>query len=568
VADLPVVRCAIYTRKSSDEGLEQAYNSLAAQHDACAAYIQSQKHEGWIRVRTAYDDGGFSGGNLARPALQRLFADVERGEVDIIVVYKIDRLTRSLRDFAKIADLLEKSDASFVAVTQQFNSATSMGRLTLNVLLTFAQFEREVTGDRIRDKKAASTRLGMWMGGNPALGYHAPAKKLLINPKEAEDVRYIFRRFLELRSIAELRKDLVQRGIVSKQRTLKNGASYGGAHFTWHPLNAILTNPVYVGMIRHKKVLYPGQHAAIINPALFAEVQTVLAGIADSERARRILAYPSLLKGILFDMAGERLYPTHTRKTAKHHRYYVSAFLVKRKSRTEPKNRMRVTASALEGYVIKVLADRLRDRNWLTSILPHGRGLPAAHRSAIELATDLEHQTVRNSGAIRDLVGRVEMDRITIRLLLNRRWLLDRLGVRLPRNAPPLSEMPIEIKITGHRLKCGMQMKVVLENPNSPPEPDHRLVREILRAIRWFDAIASARYASILDLARAEGCCPTLVTDRIRLAFLAPDMVEMILEGRQPIGITIASLKRACPLPVSWEEQRSLLLDSQVALGN
>jgi site-specific DNA recombinase len=225
VAERPVVRCAIYTRKSSDEGLQQAYNSLAAQRDACAAYILSQKHEGWVRVKRSYDDGGFSGGTLERPGLQRLLADLAGGEIDIIVVYKIDRLTRSLRDFARLAELLERSNASFVAVTQQFNTATSMGRLTLNVLLTFAQFEREVTGDRIRDKRAASTKLGMWMGGNPALGYDAPAKKLVVNPQEADDVRYIFRRFLELRSMAELRKDLVQSGIVSKRKTLKMAPS-------------------------------------------------------------------------------------------------------------------------------------------------------------------------------------------------------------------------------------------------------------------------------------------------------------------------------------------------------
>jgi DNA invertase Pin-like site-specific DNA recombinase len=199
VAERPVVRCAIYTRKSSDEGLQQAYNSLAAQRDACAAYILSQKHEGWVRVKRTYDDGGFSGGNLERPGLQRLLSDLASGEIDIIVVYKIDRLTRSLRDFAKLAELLESSSASFVAVTQQFNTASSMGRLTLNVLLTFAQFEREVTGDRIRDKKTASMKLGMWMGGNPALGYDSPAKRLVVNPGEAEDVRYIFKRFLELR---------------------------------------------------------------------------------------------------------------------------------------------------------------------------------------------------------------------------------------------------------------------------------------------------------------------------------------------------------------------------------
>jgi site-specific DNA recombinase len=559
VAERPAVRCAIYTRKSSDEGLQQAYNSLAAQRDACAAYILSQKHEGWVRVKRSYDDGGFSGGTLERPGLQRLLADLAGGEIDIIVVYKIDRLTRSLRDFAKLAELLERSNASFVAVTQQFNTATSMGRLTLNVLLTFAQFEREVTGDRIRDKRAASTKLGMWMGGNPALGYDAPAKKLVVNPQEADDVRYIFRRFLELRSMAELRKDLVQSGIVSKRKTLKNGSLYGGVNFTWHPLHKILTNTLYAGMIRHNRVLYPGQHEAIIDPDLFGEVQDLVVELAASERARRILAYPVLLKGIIYDMAGERLYATHTRKGSRYHRYYVSAFLVKRKNRTEPKNRMRIAASTLEGFVIRVLGEHLRDPAWVASILPHARGLAAAQRKARELAADLERQPGTNTGLIRELVSRIEMDRITMRILLNRRWVLQQLAVRLPRDAAPIPDTPVTITVTGHQLKCGMLLKIVLETPDGPPELDHRLVREILRAIRWFDLLASGSVTSIEDLAKAEKCCSALISDRIRLAFLAPDIIQAILDGRQPRSLTIASLQRACPLPMSWEEQRKLL---------
>jgi DNA invertase Pin-like site-specific DNA recombinase len=560
VAEPPAVRCAIYTRKSSDEGLQQAYNSLAAQRDACAAYILSQKHEGWVRVKRSYDDGGFSGGNLERPGLQRLLADLAGGDIDIIVVYKIDRLTRSLRDFAKLAELLERSNASFVAVTQQFNTATSMGRLTLNVLLTFAQFEREVTGDRIRDKRTASTKLGMWMGGPLALGYDALAKKLVVNPKEAADVRYIFRRFLELRSMADLRRDLVQRGIVSKCRTLKDGFICGGVNFTWHPLHKILTNPLYAGIIRHKDSLYPGQHEAIVDLDLFREVQDLVVELAASERARRILAYPALLKGIIFDMAGERLYPTHCRKGSRYHRYYVSAFLVKRKSRTEPKNRMRIAAPALEGFVIRVLVEHLRDPSWIASTLPYARGLAAAHRRARELSTDLERQPGRNTGLIREMVSRIEMDRITMRILLNRRWLLERLAVRLPRDAAPPPDTPVSITVTGHRLKCGMLLNVVLESPDNAPEPDHRLAREVLRAIRLFDLLASGAFISMEDLATSEKCCAALISDRIRLAFLAPDIVEMILKGKQPSSMTIASLKRACPLPVLWEEQHLLLI--------
>ena len=302
-------RCAIYTRTSSDENLTQEYNSLAAQRDACAAFILSQKHEGWIRAKRVYEDGGFSGGTLERPALRDLLADMAAGLVDIIVIYKIDRLTRSLRDFAHLSATFQRHNASFVAITQQFNTASSMGRLTLNILLTFAQFEREVASDRIRDKKASSTRRGFWMGGNPALGYDAPAKKLVVNAQEAEHVRYMFRRFLELRSMAELRVDLAQNGIVSKRRVRKGGTHYGGANFTWNPLNHILTNPLYKGMLRLKGQTYPGRHEAIIDEATFDEVQDLVKEESAREKSRRALAHPALLRSLIFDRAGEPFYP-------------------------------------------------------------------------------------------------------------------------------------------------------------------------------------------------------------------------------------------------------------------
>jgi site-specific DNA recombinase len=560
MAEPRVVRCAIYTRKSSEEGLDQNYNSLAAQRDACAAYILSQKHEGWVKAKHAYDDGGFSGGNLERPGLKRLLEDVAAGLVDVIVIYKIDRLTRSLRDFAKLAEILDKHGASFVAVTQQFSTITSMGRLTLNVLLTFAQFEREVAGDRIRDKHVASKRLGMWMGGHPALGYDAVARKLVINLQEAEVVRHIYQRFIELRSMSALRKELAEHGIVSKRRSMKDGSLYGGVRFSWHPLHKILTNPLYSGMVRHKSTLYPGQHEAIVSQSLFAEVQRLVAELAVSERTRRITAYPSLLKGIIFDMAGERLYPTYSPRGSKKHHYYVSSALVKKKSNTEHRNRMRISAPSLERFVIAKLAEHLRNQGWMQSILPSLRGFAAASLKTQELATELEHQLVKNTGLVRELLTRIEMDRITIRLCINRHWLLERLAIRLPRNAPSPPSSPIEVTINGHHIRCGMPLKLVLENPVGPPEPDHRLIREILRAIRWFEALSSGAVPTILDLAKAEGCCPSLITDRIRLAFLAPNIVEIILEGRQPATLTTGRLIRVCPLPLSWKEQCILLL--------
>ena len=271
-----VRRCAVYTRKSSEEGLDQTFNSLDAQREACEAYIRSQAHEGWKLVKTAYDDGGFSGGTLERPALQRLLADLGRGLVDVIVVYKIDRLTRSLADFARIVETLDRQGASFVSITQQFNTTTSMGRLTLNVLLSFAQFEREVTGERIRDKIAASKRKGMWMGGNLPLGYDVKDRQLVVNEAEAETVRYLFQRYVELGTVAALQTDLKRRAIVSKVWTSSSGKRRGGAGYSRGALYYLLRNTIYVGRIAHRGASYAGQHPGIVPQDLWDRVQALL----------------------------------------------------------------------------------------------------------------------------------------------------------------------------------------------------------------------------------------------------------------------------------------------------
>jgi site-specific DNA recombinase len=263
------INCAIYTRKSSDEGLEKEFNSLDAQREACEAYVKSQKHAGWLALADLYDDGGLSGGTLERPALQRLLADIKSGKVQIVVVYKVDRLTRSLADFAKIVDVLDAHDASFVSVTQSFNTTTSMGRLTLNMLLSFAQFEREIAGERIRDKIAASKAKGMWMGGNVPLGYDVMDRKLIVNETEAGTVRTIFRRYAELGSVRLLRDDLARQGIVSKRRAHASAALAGGNHFSRGALYTLLQNRIYRGEISHQGHVYPGQHEAIIDVDLW-----------------------------------------------------------------------------------------------------------------------------------------------------------------------------------------------------------------------------------------------------------------------------------------------------------
>jgi site-specific DNA recombinase len=306
-------RCAIYTRKSSEEGLEQDFNSLDAQRDSCEAFIKSQHGEGWRLVKTGYDDGGFSGGTMERPALKRLLADIEQGLVDVLVVYKVDRLTRSLTDFAKMIESLDRHEVSFVAVTQQFNTTTSMGRLTLNVLLSFAQFEREVTGERIRDKIAASKRKGMWMGGTVPLGYDVHDHRLVVNETEAEIVRQIFQRYLELGAVRLLRDDLVERGIRSKVRVSASGNRSGGAVFSRGALYNLLSNPVYLGEVRHKGERHLGQHQAIVERELWERVQRML-GDHTVRRKRRTAAEPSALIGKLFDESGEPLTPSHAVK--------------------------------------------------------------------------------------------------------------------------------------------------------------------------------------------------------------------------------------------------------------
>ena len=319
------VRCAIYTRKSSEEGLEQAFNSLDAQREACAAFVLSQRHEGWAALPTLYDDGGYSGGTIERPALQRLIADIEAGQIDVVVVYKVDRLTRALSDFAKLVEVFDRLGVSFVSITQQFNTTTSMGRLTLNVLLSFAQFEREVIGERVRDKIAASKKKGMWMGGNPPLGYDVKDRKLVVNKVEARTVVHIFQRYLALKSVRDLKEDLAATGIRSKRRLRPDGTEFGQRELARGALYGMLQNRIYRGEITHKGNSYPGEHPAIIDQQLWDEVQELVAKNRVERATGARAKYPSLLGGLVFDTTGERLTPTYAIKKGTRYRYYISA---------------------------------------------------------------------------------------------------------------------------------------------------------------------------------------------------------------------------------------------------
>jgi site-specific DNA recombinase len=347
----PVVRklrCAVYTRKSSEEGLEQEFNSLDAQREACEAYVASQKAEGWLLVPDRYDDGGISGATLERPGLKRLLADIEAGRIDVVVVYKIDRLSRALMDFAKLVEVFDRNNVTFVSVTQSFNTTTSMGRLTLNILLSFAQFEREVIGERIRDKFAASRKKGIWMGGWAPLGYDIQDRKLLINDAEASGVRTLFQRFLCVGSMTKLVVALRSEGMTTKGgKLIEKGYVY-----------RILNNRVYLGEAVHKGTAYPGEHQAIIDRTLWDRVHAIL-GVSPRKRAAHTRAQtPALLKGLIFGPTGRAMTPAHTRKGGKLYRYYVSTDVLKRDA--EACTVRRVPAAEIEDAVVDQLRALLR----------------------------------------------------------------------------------------------------------------------------------------------------------------------------------------------------------------
>ena len=387
------MRCAIYTRKSSEEGLEQAFNSLDAQREACAAFILSQKHEGWAVLPTLYDDGGFSGGTMDRPALQRLLGDIRAGQVDVVVVYKIDRLTRSLFDFAKIVETFDARGVSFVSITQQFNTTTSMGRLTLNVLLSFAQFEREVAGERIRDKIAASKKKGMWMGGLPSLGYDVKNRKLVVNEEEARTVVHIFQRYVELRSVRALQAELDAARIRSKRRVLADGTPFGGQKLSRGALYLMLQNRIYRGDITHKGGAYTGEHPAIVDRVLWDQVQAILAENQVDRATGADAKQPSLLAGLAFDKSGERLTPSHAVKKGTRYRYYVSRSLIVGTAKDKSTGR-RIPAANLETIVITKLRSFFADEGAVLNVIREEHANGAAQSRLIgrgvEIAKEME----------------------------------------------------------------------------------------------------------------------------------------------------------------------------------
>ena len=447
-------RCAIYTRKSSEEGLEQAFNSLDAQREACAAYVSSQRHEGWSVIPTLYDDGGFSGGTMDRPALQALLGDIQAGKVDVVVVYKIDRLTRSLFDFAKIVEIFEARNASFVSVTQAFNTTTSMGRLTLNVLLSFAQFEREITGERIRDKFAASKKKGMWMGGNVPLGYDVKDRKLVTNEREAQTVRTIFGLYTRLGSVTKVKAEVDRLRLRTKARIFMHGQPGGALPFRTGHLYTILRNPLYVGQVQHKGQTYPGDHPRIIEQIIWDQIQTRLASNAAARRTGATAKEPSLLAGLLFDQGGTRMTPTHAVKSGKRYRYYISNNLIAGRAIGRRANRegTRIPAQEIEQHVVDAVTSLLRDGSRVLDAVGIADRGPRSLRHAVDGAETLVTGLTLGSpserrGAIQKIVARIVLEDDLIRIVINRLDFCSALALPAPTGSAEEDEAALVVSI-------------------------------------------------------------------------------------------------------------------------
>ncbi len=568
-------RCAIYTRKSSEEGLEQDFNSLDAQREACEAYIVSQKSAGWVALPDLYDDGGISGGTMERPALKCLLADIEDGRLDTVVVYKVDRLTRSLSDFAKIVDTFDAKGVSFVSVTQQFNTTTSMGRLTLNMLLSFAQFEREVTSERIRDKIAASKQKGMWMGGNPPLGYDVPVggtseksdRKLVVNETEAEIVRHIFRRYVDLKSVLALQHDLDRDGIVSKARLNRYGNATGGKPIARGALYLMLQNRIYRGEIVHKENAYPGLHDAIIDEALWDEVQAALAENRVERVTRSKAAAPSLLAGLVYDESGERMSPTHANKKGTRYRYYVSQSLIKRGRPTAEAAACRVPAADLETLVEDRICTVLRDAARIHGAA--GDATVAERKARIAHATELADRWWDLPASDRRALLHVLVARIEVRA--NSVHLTVRLSA-LPAITKPdldIRRLPSDIGAPTETLiisawvkRTGTATKLLIPGAVGPVhrKVDRSLLRLIGQAHRCsrFLGLAGPE-KKMADIAAKADLSPSYFSRVLRLSFLAPDITKMILQGRQPPALTANSLMTQGRLPTSWIDQNDRL---------
>lgn len=510
------VRCAIYTRVSTDQGLEQEFNSLDAQREASEAYIKSQTHEGWSCLKEPFNDGGFSGGSLARPALQRLLEDVRQKKLDVIVVYKVDRLTRSLADFAKLVELFDSNDVSFVSVTQSFNTTSSMGRLTLNVLLSFAQFEREVTGERIRDKIAASKKKGLWMGGVVPYGYKVENRKLLVNESEASDVRLIFELYSQLKSIPALIRELEERNIRSRIRRRASGTEFGGIWFTTGPLSHMLGNRVYLGEINHRDQSYPGEHTAIIRENLFNAVQDIRK-LGTSNRRDSNDNSGALLVGLLYDDKGNRMSPTHAQRGGLRYRYYQS-WVLAQGQRAKAGSVDRVPATEIDRVVSKAVLEHLN-----------------------KIETDAQQIRTIIQSHVGQVVVHVDCLKITLK--------------------SDIEQQPETLKVQWFKPSARRKREILGRSDAASIRPIRskarsRLLKGIAQGRLWLDQLVEGQVQDTNALASKHGVSEKTVRSTLSLAFLAPDIVQAAIDGKLPRGLGVTQMT---DLPMDWLAQRQQL---------
>jgi DNA invertase Pin-like site-specific DNA recombinase len=524
---------------STDAGLDQDFNSLDAQFEGASAYIRSQAHAGWTQIRKRYDDGGFSGGSTDRPALQQLMEDVREGRIDVIVVYKVDRLTRSLADFAKLVELFDQHGVSFVSVTQQFNTTTSMGRLTLNVLLSFAQFEREVTSERIRDKIAASKRKGLWVGGVAPLGYEAKNRKISIVGSEARTVRYIFQRYLELGSINALLADLREAGIRTKRRALSTGKTIGGIPFGRGALGYFLRNRFYIGEVKYRGEVLRGEQKSILDRKVFDAVQSKLDAQRNGTRTVRINS-GALLMGRIFDDQGNRMTPTSKLKKGVRYRYYVSTVLVQGQA-IKAGSVARVPAELIEKLVTDAVQKRMQ-LSWPTT--KEGKKV---------------HTTSDAGSVVRDHVERVDVLPMTLKVQLSATAIQAEADKKNSAN-----EKPVRLTIPWTKPPSKVAREIIaplgpLQRTDLRPirvETRARLVQAITQGRRWVGELTDGAVSSTQEIATREGCSLRQVNRAMTLAFLSPRLVEAAVAGKLPRGIGVATIHQ---LPAEWSKQHVAL---------
>lgn len=536
-------RCAIYCRKSTEEGLDKEFNSLDAQREGCAAYIRSQAGEGWELLPQQYNDGGYTGANTNRPALQRLLAEVDAGRVDVVVVYKIDRLTRSLADFAKIVERFDARGISFVSITQSFNTTTSMGRLTLNVLLSFAQFEREVTAERIRDKIAASRAKGMWMGGGIPLGYDVKGRKLVVNEDEAATIRFIFERYLKVGSIGDLREELDRKRITTKARVSSKGRKSGGGRWYVGPLQHLLRNRLYTGDVVHKGSVYAGEHKAIISRKVFERVQAKLDASRTSWQRKRTVEASGLLTGLIKDDRGNAMTPQWSvGRGGTRHLYYVSQAHLQRR-REEAGSLPRLPASIVEGLAVECFATLAA-----MAEAGHGKGRQAPESAA--LADDVDRDEVRKR-LLRVTVFEKAAE-IEFRAPTQSRIRVQETSANIEVKSWSIAKSPEGIVFTlplvprsrnGARLEGGNSASW----STTKRTPDRRLISALVRSHQLKARIEAGEIKTVEALGRLANSNRNAARSLLRLSLLAPDIQAAIFQGRQPPGLSAKSIVQLDP---------------------